>query len=103
MGAGLALLGNSPPTCVSCCPAASGDGPTISSLACCGEGCAQRLAVGEERPCVTSARSAAASSPVLPVTIARLPAASPACFEPSPRHSLWLPASARSGTSPLRL
>jgi len=101
--AGLALFAKSAPACVSCCPAPSGGGPTISSLACCGEDCGQRLAAGQERPCVTSARSDAAKSPVLPVTMVSLTPASAAYFESSLRQSLWLPASPRSGTRPLRL
>ena len=101
--AGLALLAESAQSCVSCCPAPSGDGPTISSLACCGEDCGQRLAAGQERPCVTSVRSDAAKSPVLSVTIVSLTPARPAYFESSLRQSLWLPASPRSGTRPLRL
>jgi hypothetical protein len=101
--AGLAVVGRSASTCVSCCPEPFGGGPAISSLACCGEGCGQRLAAGQERPCVTSGRSAVAKSPVLPVAIVALSATSPVCLELLPRRSLWLPASARSGTSPLRL
>src|SRR6266571_4954323 len=101
--AGLALLAESAQSCVSCCPAPSGDGPTISSLACCGEDCGQRLAAGQERPCVTSVRSDAAKSPVLSVTIVSLTPASAAYFESSLSQSLWLPASPRSGTRPLRL
>ena len=100
---GLALLCKSATTCASCCPSPSDGGPTISSLACCGEDCGQRLAAGQERPCVTSARSGAAKSPVLSVTIVSLTPASPAYFESSLRQSLWLPASPRSGTRPLRL
>jgi hypothetical protein len=102
VAAGLALLGKGAPACVSCCPPPSDGSPTISSLACCGEDCGQRLGAAQERPCMTSARAAAAKSPVLPVTVVALPAASQVCFEPSP-HTLWLPAAARSGTSPLRL
>jgi hypothetical protein len=90
-------------TCSSCCPALDDRGPALSSLACCGEGCAERLAAGQERPCLTSARSDAAKSPVLPVTIVSLRSASAAYFESSLRQSLWLPASPRSGTRPLRL
>ncbi|HTD51453.1 MAG TPA: hypothetical protein VK780_00385 [Thermoanaerobaculia bacterium] len=101
--AGLAVVGRSASTCVSCCPEPSGGGPAISSLACCGEGCGQRLAAGQERPCMTSSRSDAGKSPVLPVTIVAVRAMSPMFFEPSPRHSLWPPASPRSGTRPLRL
>jgi hypothetical protein len=103
VAAGLALFGKGAPTCVSCCPSPSDGSPTISSLACCGEGCGQRLAAGQERPCVTSAQVAAAKSPVLSVAILPFTPASPAYFEPSLRQSLWLPASARSGTRPLRL
>jgi len=101
--AGLALLPKTGSACVSCCPAPSDGGPTISSLACCGEDCGQRLAAGQERPCVTSARSDAAKSPILPVTIVSLTPASAAYFESPLRQSLWLPASPRSGTRPLRL
>ena len=52
---------------------------------------------------MTSARSDAAKSPILPVTIVSLTPASAAYFESSLRQSLWLPASPRSGTRPLRL
>ena len=103
VAAGLAFLAKSAPSCVSCCPAPSDGSPTISSLACCGEDCGQRLAAGQERPCMTSARSDAAKSPVLSVTIVSLTPASAAYFESSLRQSLWLPASPRSGTRPLRL
>jgi hypothetical protein len=91
------------PQCSGCCPTPDGAGPALSSLACCGEGCAERLAAGQERPCLTSARAAAAKSPVLPVAIAVLHAGSQIFIEPSVQQPLWLPASARSGTNPLRL
>src|SRR6202022_4499903 len=83
--------------CSACCPASDDRGPALSSLACCGEGCAERLAAGQERPCVTSARAASAKSPVLPVAIVALHAGSQISLEPSVQQPLWLPASARSG------
>jgi len=38
--------------CFSCCPGQENYRLAISSPACCGEGCGDRLAAGQERPCV---------------------------------------------------
>jgi hypothetical protein len=43
VAAGLALLGKSAPTCVSCCPEPSDGSRTITSLPCCGEGCGSNV------------------------------------------------------------
>jgi hypothetical protein len=91
------------PECASCCPARETNGAAFSSLACCDEGCAERLATGQERPCVTSSASPAAKSSILPVTIAPLADASPAGFEFLTQQALWRTVGARDGTLPLRL
>ncbi len=102
LGLGL-FIGLAGPTCVSCCPTPEGKGPALSSLGCCGEGCAERLASGQDRPCLTSARVAAAKSPVVAVSVAAAPVLLFSESEVFLRRPLWLPASARPGTRPLRL
>jgi hypothetical protein len=90
------------PLCASCCPVSDGKVPTLSDLACCGEDCGEKLASGQERPCLTSVRVEAAKAQALPVTLAPMLLRSGAFGFPHPL-SLWLPAAARPGTHPLRL
>jgi hypothetical protein len=99
---GLCLaIGPNASACESCCPAPS-KVASFSSASCCGEECGQRLASGQDRPCVTSARTVAKCYG-LPALAQRPAAALHATLDTPHAFLLWLPSSARSGTSPLRL
>ena len=99
VGPVIGLLG---PVCSSCCPTREEGAPTISAMGCCGDGCAERLAAGEERPILTSARPSPLKAPALTVMLA-VAIDHPSFFETVPSRPPWLPAFARPGTSPLRL
>jgi hypothetical protein len=96
------VIGFSGPVCVSCCPTAPAAAPRISALACCGDECTERLAAGEDRPALTSARPFAVKSPALTTVVVEV-VDRPSLFDAAHPRRLWLPASARPGTVPLRL
>ncbi len=96
------VFGLSGPACVSCCPVPDARGSVISSMACCGDDCVPRLTNADERVCLASPRSASVPWQALRVTVAQPDVRSISANLVLPRP-LWLPASARDGTSPLRL
>jgi hypothetical protein len=94
-------LGPQASKCVSCCPTPRDDVPALSNLACCGEGCGEKLASGQESPCLTSGGTALARSQamlVIPTPATSLDAGS---FDPV-HATFWLPARARPGSVPRR-
>jgi len=95
-------LGPGGPICADCCPTPDTRPTTISSLGCCGEGCPARLAAAQDRTCVVSHRSAEVTWDALLLTTPSV-GSSLARTESQPATPFWLPASARPGTTPLRL
>ena len=94
-------LGSPASKCVSCCPTPRDDGPVLSTLACCGEGCGEKVASGQESPCLTSGGTALARSQamlVIPTPATSLDAGS---FD-LVHATFWLPARARPGSVPRR-
>src|SRR5512132_3264558 len=91
------------PACAVCCPVSDSQTAVLSSPECCGEGCTEKLAAGQESACVASNNAAAGKSQVLPVAGVDPICSQIAQLELQQGRSLWLPAAARPGTLPLRL